>query len=264
MIEEVFARAGDFDLIHFHIDYLHFPLSRRQQTPHLTTLHGRLDGVELIPLYKRFGDMPVVSISRAQREPLPWINWQGTVYHGLPEDLYRPASEPGDYLLFLGRISREKRLDLAVEISKRAGMRLKVAAKIDAADRKYFKKIESVLDDAHVEYVGEAGEAEKQELLAKAYALLFPIDWPEPFGLVLIEAMACGTPVIAFRRGSVPEIIEHGVTGFIVDDLDGAARAVAEVARLDRNECRAHFEEHFSAARMAEDYLRIYERLLND
>jgi glycosyltransferase involved in cell wall biosynthesis len=264
MLEEVFARADDFDVIHFHIDYLHFPLSRRQQTAHLTTLHGRLDGIELIPLYKRFGDAPVVSISRAQREPLPWINWRGNVYHGLPVDLYRPGISPGDYLLFLGRISREKRLDLAVEIAKRAGMRLKVAAKIDAADRKYFKKIESVLDDARVEYVGEAGEAEKQELLANAYALLFPIDWPEPFGLVLIEAMACGTPVIAFHRGSVPEIIEHGVTGFIVDDLDGAARAVAEVARLDRKECRTHFEEHFSAARMAEDYLRIYERLLND
>lgn len=264
LLEEVFARADDFDVIHFHIDYLHFPLSRRQQTAHLTTLHGRLDRTDLIPLYKKFADVPVVSVSRAQREPLPWINWQGTVYHGLPEDLYRPASSPGDYLLFLGRISREKRLDLAVEIAKRAGMRLKVAAKIDAADRKYFAKIESVLDDAHVEYVGEAGEAEKQELLANACALLFPIDWPEPFGLVLIEAMACGTPVIAYRRGSVPEIVEQGVTGLIVDDVDGAATAVAEVGRIDRSLCRAYFEERFSAARMAEDYLRIYERLLND
>ena len=220
---------------------------------------------DLNRLYKKFGDMPVVSISRAQRQPLPWINWQGTVYHGLPSDLYRPCSESGDYLVFLGRISSEKRLDRAIEIARRSGMRLKVAAKVDAVDRKYFKKtIEPLLDDPIVECIGEVGDRGKQELLGKAYALLFPIDWPEPFGLVLIEAMACGTPVIAYPGGSVPEIVEHGVTGFIVDNLCDATRAVDQVGRLDRALCRSRFEERFSAARMAEDYLKIYERLLKD
>jgi glycosyltransferase involved in cell wall biosynthesis len=264
LLEEVFARAAEFDVLHFHVDYLHFPLSRRNHTPHLTTLHGRLDMVDLYPLYRKFGDVPVVSISRAQRQPLPWINWQGTVYHGLPADLYRPSAAHGDYLLFLGRISPEKRVDRAVEIARRSGRRLKVAAKVDAVDRKYFRKIESLLNQPHVECVGEVGESEKQELLENAYALLFPIDWPEPFGLVLIEAMACGTPVIAYRCGAVPEIVEDGVTGFIVDNLDAAVNAVEEIARLDRVLCRSRFDERFSAARMAADYLKIYERLLKD
>jgi glycosyltransferase involved in cell wall biosynthesis len=264
LLDEVLARAADFHILHFHIDYLHFPFSRRQKTRHLTTLHGRLDSTDLIPLYKKFGDVPVVSISRAQREPLPCANWQGTIYHGLPPDLYRPRTEHGDYLLFLGRVSIEKRLDRAVEIAKRSGMRLKIAAKVDAEDRKYFETIEPLLDDPIVECIGEVGDLGKQEVLANAYALLFPIDWPEPFGLVLIEAMACGTPVIAYRRGSVPEILEDGVTGFTVDNLCDATRAVAKVDRLDRALCRARFEERFSAARMAEDYLKIYERLLKD
>ncbi|MGH7793951.1 MAG: glycosyltransferase family 4 protein [Candidatus Binatia bacterium] len=265
LLEEVFTRAGDFDILHFHIDYLHFPFSRRQNTRHLTTLHGRLNMTDLIPLYRKFGDVPVVSISRAQRQPLPWLNWQGTVHHGLPADLYQLGGERGDYLVFLGRISIEKRLDRAIDIAKRSGMRLKIAAKVDAADRKYFKKtIEPLLDDPIVECIGEVGEPEKQQLLANAYALLFPIDWPEPFGLVLIEAMACGTPVIAYRCGSVPEIVEEGVTGFIVDNLCDAVQAVAEARHLDRALCRSRFEERFSAGRMVEDYLKIYDRLLKD
>jgi glycosyltransferase involved in cell wall biosynthesis len=263
LLEEVFARASDFDIIHFHIDYLHFPFSQRQNTPHVTTLHGRLDLPDLIPLHKKFNEMPVVSISDAQRLPLPWANWQGTVYHGLPMDLYQPRSEPGDYLVFLGRISVEKRFDRAVKIAKGAGMRLKCAAKIDESDRQYFEETIKPLDDRVVESVGEVGDADKQELLANAYALLFPIDWPEPFGLVLIEAMACGTPVIAYRCGSVPEIVDDGVTGFIVDDLDTAIEAVPKIRDLDRNLCRRRFEERFSAARMAQEYLAIYQRLIN-
>jgi glycosyltransferase involved in cell wall biosynthesis len=262
LLEEVFARAGDFDIIHFHIDYLHFPFSQRQNTPHVTTLHGRLDLPDLIPLHKKFSEMPLVSISDAQRLPLPWANWQGTVYHGLPMELYQPRSEPGDYLLFLGRISVEKRFDRAVEIAKRSGMRLKCAAKIEESNRQYFEETIKSLDDRVVECVGEVGDADKQELLADAYALLFPIDWPEPFGLVLIEAMACGTPVIAYRCGSVPEIVDDGATGFIVDDLDTAIQVVPKIRDLDRNLCRRRFEERFSAARMAQEYLAIYQRLI--
>jgi glycosyltransferase involved in cell wall biosynthesis len=263
LLEEVFARADDFDIIHFHIDYLHFPFSRRQNTPHVTTLHGRLDLPDLIPLHKTFSEIPLVSISNAQRIPLPWANWQGTVYHGLPTELYQPRNEPGDYLLFLGRISVEKRFDRAVEIAKRAGMRLKCAAKIEETNRQYFEETISSTDDHVVECVGEVGDTDKQELLANAYALLFPIDWPEPFGLVLIEAMACGTPVIAYRCGSVPELIDDGVTGFIVDDLDGATDAVPKIRNLDRNLCRRRFEERFSATRMAQEYLAIYQQLIN-
>jgi glycosyltransferase involved in cell wall biosynthesis len=263
LLEEVFARADDFDIIHFHIDYLHFPFSRRQNTPHVTTLHGRLDLPDLIPLHKTFSEIPLVSISNAQRLPLPWANWQGTVYHGLPMELYQPRSEPGDYLLFLGRIAVEKRFDRAVEIAKRAGMRLKCAAKIEETNRQYFEETIKSTEDRVVECVGEVGDADKQELLANAYALLFPIDWPEPFGLVLIEAMACGTPVIAYRCGSVPELIDDGVTGFIVDDLDRATDAVPKIRNLDRNLCRRRFEERFSATRMAQEYLAIYQQLIN-
>jgi glycosyltransferase involved in cell wall biosynthesis len=262
LLEEVLARAEDFDIIHFHIDYLHFPFSRRQNTAHVTTLHGRLDLPDLIPLHKTFSEIPLVSISNAQRLPLSWVNWQGTVYHGLPMELYQPHTEPGDYLLFLGRISVEKRFDRAVEIAKRAGMRLKFAAKIEDANRQYFEETIKSTDDRMVECVGEVGDAGKQELLANAYALLFPIDWPEPFGLVMIEAMACGTPVIAYRWGSVPEIIDDGVTGFIVDDLEAAVEAVPKVRDLDRSLCRRRFEERFSATRMAQDYLTIYQRLI--
>jgi glycosyltransferase involved in cell wall biosynthesis len=264
LLEEVFARADDFDIIHFHIDYLHFPFSRRQNTPHVTTLHGRLDLLDLNPLHKKFREVPLVSISNAQRQPLPWANWQGTVYHGLPTDLYASRSEPGAYLLCIGRISAEKRFDRAVEIAKRANMPLKFAAKVEDANRQYFEETIKLANGCPMEYVGEVGEGDKQELLANAYALLFPIDWPEPFGLVLIEAMACGTPVIAYRCGSVPELVDDGVTGFVVDDLGSATAAVSKIRDLDRAQCRRRFEERFSAARMAQEYLTIYERLINN
>jgi glycosyltransferase involved in cell wall biosynthesis len=262
-LEKVFARADDFDVVHFHIDYLHYPFSQRQALPHLTTLHGKLDMPDLQPLYRIFSDVPVVSISNAQRRPLPNVNWQGTVYHGLPVDLYRPCWKPSEYLVFLGRISPEKRVDRAIEIAKRCRMPLKIAAKVDQADRKYFERsIEPLLDNPWVEYIGEIGEDGKQELLANAYALLFPIDWPEPFGLVVIEAMACATPVIAYRGGSVPELVEEGVTGFIVDDVATAVEAVGKASQLDRRMCRQRFEQRFSAERMARGYLEIYERLM--
>jgi glycosyltransferase involved in cell wall biosynthesis len=263
MLEQVMQRAAEFDVIHFHVDYLHFPLSRRMHTPHVTTLHGRLDLPDLIPLYDEFAEMPVVSISDSQREPLPHANWVATIHHGLPPDAYRLHAEPGTYFAFLGRISPEKRVDRAIEIAKKLNMPIKIAAKVDRVDRGYFKaRIEPILDDPLVEYVGEIGEAEKNVFLGRARALLFPIDWPEPFGLVMIEAIACGTPVIAYRRGSVPEVIEHGVTGFIVDGENDAFAHAARVVELDRGRCRAVFEQKFSAERMARDYVKVYERLV--
>jgi glycosyltransferase involved in cell wall biosynthesis len=263
MLELVLREARRFDLIHWHVDYLHFPLSQRQSTPHVTTLHGRLDIPDLVPLYQEFKAVPVISISNAQREPLPWLNWQDTVYHGLPEALYTFRPEPGKYLAFLGRISPEKRVDRCIAIAQRLGMEIKIAAKVDPVDHEYFEAvIAPLLREPLVEYVGEIGEGEKNEFLGQAYALLFPIDWPEPFGLVMVEAMACGTPVIAYRRGSVPEIIEEGLTGFIVDDLEGAVRAAERIPTLERVRCRQRFEERFSAARMAQGYLASYQRLM--
>jgi glycosyltransferase involved in cell wall biosynthesis len=265
MVEQVFQQSNRFDVIHWHIDYLHFQVSRRQSTPHVTTLHGRLDLPDLVPLYQEFSDMPVVSISDAQRAPLPWLNWQGTVYHGLPEELYTFQPEPGRYLAFLGRIAPEKRVDRAIAIAQRLGMELKIAAKVDPVDREYFEAvIAPLLRAPRVEYIGEIGEGEKDDFLGHAAALLFPIDWPEPFGLVMAEAMACGTPVIAYRRGSVPEILEEGVTGFVVDDLDGAVRAAEHLPLVSRWRCRQQFEARFSAARMARDYLALYRRLVAD
>jgi len=263
MLEHVARRAREFDIVHFHVDYLHFPLSRRQPTPQVTTLHGRLDIPDLVPLYQEFRDMPLVSISASQREPLPWANWQATVYHGLPEDLYRFREAPGRYLAFLGRVSPEKRVDRAIEIARQVGIPLKIAAKVDRVDRDYFEGVvEPLLRDPLVEYVGEIGDGEKDEFLGHAYALLFPIDWPEPFGLVMIEAMACGTPVIAYRRGSVPEVMEEGRTGFIVTGLEDAIEAVRRVPELSRKRCREVFEERFTAARMTRDYLQVYARLI--
>lgn len=262
-IESVFRNASQFDIIHSHLDYLPFPLARRERTPVLTTVHGRLDLPDLVPLYREFSEMPVVSISDAQREPLPWLNWQGTVYHGLPVNRYTFREEPGDYLAFLGRICPEKRVDTAIEIAKCTGMNLRIAAKVDRVDREYFSEvIRPLLDHPLVEYVGEIGEGEKDEFLGNAYALLFPIDWPEPFGLVMIEAMACGTPIIARCRGSVPEIMEEGVTGFICDSVEEAVRAVEEVAHLIRKRCRHAFEKRFTVTEMAQGYLAIYERLM--
>jgi glycosyltransferase involved in cell wall biosynthesis len=262
MLDKVFKVAHCFDIIHFHIDYLHFPLSRRSGTPDVTTLHGRLDIPDLVPLYQQFPQMRVVSISDSQREPLPNANWQGTVYHGLPEDLYKFREGAGSYLAFLGRISPEKRVDRAIEIAKRTGMKLKIAAKVDKADEAYFEEqIEPLLNDPLIESIGEIGEDEKDEFLGNAYALVFPIDWPEPFGLVMTEAMACGTPVIAFPGGSVTEIIEDGVNGFICESIDDAVAAVEQVPTLSRRRCREVFEDRFSATRMAKDYVAIYERI---
>jgi glycosyltransferase involved in cell wall biosynthesis len=263
MLEHVFQRAAEFDVIHFHVDYLHFPFSCREAIPHVTTLHGRLDLPDLVPLYQQFSDMPVISISNGQREPLPWANWKATVYHGLPADLYLFRPEPGTYLAFLGRISPEKRVDHAIEIATRVGMPLKIAAKVDRVDRDYFESvIAPLLRNPLVEFVGEIGDREKDAFLGNAYALLFPIDWPEPFGLVMIEAMACGTPVIAYRGGAVPEVMEQGHTGFIVLGLENAVEAVQDVAQLNRKRCREVFERRFTATRMAHEYVQQFERLI--
>lgn len=263
MLEKVFRVAHRFDIVHFHIDYIHFPLSSRLPVTQVTTLHGRLNIPELPRLYEAFSDMPVVSISDAQRRPLPRANWQATVYHGLPPDESAFRERPGDYLAFLGRISPEKRVDRAVEIARRCGMRLRVAAKVDKADTDYYRtKIEPLFRDPLVEYIGEIGEKEKADFLGNARALLFPIDWPEPFGLVMIEAMRCGTPVVAWNCGSVPEVIDEGVTGFVVDDIDEAVSAVKRTETLDRRRCRDAFAARFSAERMADDYLAVYRRLV--
>nr|WP_314624037.1 glycosyltransferase family 4 protein [uncultured Noviherbaspirillum sp.] len=256
--------AGNFDIIHFHTDYLHFPMSRHLSIPHVTTMHGRLDLPELEPLFRHFSSVPVVSISRKQREPLPSARWIGTVYHGLPADLYAFGAGGGGYFLFLGRISPEKRLDRAVEIARRCDMPLYIAAKVDAADLAYFNVVvRPLIREPLVKYLGEVGEKEKQDLLQNAHALLFPIDWPEPFGLVMIEAFACGTPVIAYRHGSVPEVVEEGVTGCIVGSQDEAVEAAHRIDGLDRTACRAAFERRFTATHMARAYLGIYERLVS-
>lgn len=262
MLERVFQRATSFDIVHFHVEYLHFPFARARPIPHVGTLHGRLDLPELHPLFNEYRDMPLVSISRSQRTPLPALNWQAIVPHGLPPERYRFHPDRGDYLAFLGRISPEKRVDRAIDIAARAGLPLRIAAKVDRADREYFENvIEPLLDAPGVEYIGEIGDEEKSDFLGNARALLFPIDWPEPFGLVMIEAMACGTPVIAYRNGSVPEVIEHGATGFVVERREDAIAAVQGVGSLSRARCRETFERRFTVQRMARDYLHLYERL---
>lgn len=262
LLEHVFSRADEFDIIHFHVDYLHFPLSRRFATTHLTTLHGRLDLPDLVPLYREYREMPLVSISMSQREPLPWANWLATVHHGLPPDLYSFHGQPGDYLAFLGRISPEKRVDRAIEIARRAGIPIRIAAKVDRADQEYFDAIiEPMLRDPLVDFVGEIGELEKDDFLGNARALLFPIDWPEPFGLVMIEALACGTPVIAYRHGSTPEVLEHGKTGFLVRSITDAVAAVRRLSRISRDCCREAFETRFTVQRMASDYVALFESL---
>lgn len=265
MLERVFGAVEDFDVIHFHIDYLHYPVSSRAQVPVVTTLHGRLDLPDLVPLYRRFQNMPVVSISDAQREPLPWLQWEGTVYHGLSPADYTFYPDTGKYLAFLGRISPEKGLDEAIAIARRAGMPLKIAAKVDRVDRDYFNSsIRPLLDDPLIDFVGEIGFPETNRFLGNAYALLFPIQWPEPFGLVMIEAMAAGTPIIAYRRGSVPEVMEEGISGMIVQNVEQAAHAVARVSSIDRAGCRAYFEQRFSASRMCRDYVAVYEQLAGE
>lgn len=262
-LEKVAAAAHRFDVIHWHVDYFHFPMSRRLGVPQLTTLHGRLDIPDLQPIYDEFREMPVVSISNDQRLPLPQANWVGTVHHGMPADALLPRADVGDYLAFLGRISPEKRADRAIEIARRSGMQLRIAAKVDDVDREYFEReIEPLLGQSHVSFEGEIGPEEKNEFLGRARALLFPIDWAEPFGLVMIESMACGTPVIAFRAGSVPEVITDGLSGFVVDDVEGATEAVARLDEIDRAACRAEFERRFSVQRMASDYLDLYQALI--
>jgi glycosyltransferase involved in cell wall biosynthesis len=263
MLETVAQRAGEFDVIHLHCDYLGYSALRRAGTPFLATLHGRLDLPELRPLYSVFANVPVVSISDAQRVPLPQAHYIGTVQHGLPERLLLPGSGAGGYLAFLGRISPEKAPDRAIRIAALAGMKLKIAAKIDRVDQQYFKEeIEPLLAQPHVEFVGEITEAQKSEFLGDAAGLVFPIAWREPFGLAMIEAMACGTPVVAMRNGSVPEVVDEGVTGFTVSNEGEAAAAAQRLYLLDRAQIRKVFEERFTARRMAQDYVSLYRRLI--
>ncbi|MCC8395485.1 glycosyltransferase family 4 protein [Paraburkholderia sp. MMS20-SJTR3] len=261
----VIRHAGQFDLIHFHGEPLHFAWADQLPCRTLTTLHGRLLPHDHGPLFHEFARVPLVSISASQRRPVPWANWLGTVHHGLPprEFDYQPAA--GSYLLFLGRMMPEKRPDLAIEIARRSGVPLKMAAKIHPGERDYFReRIAPLLRRSTdcVDYLGEVGGAERRQLLANARALLLPIEWDEPFGMVMIEALACGTPVIAFRRGAVPELLEEGVSGLMVDNTDEAVEAVARVGRLERAACRAAFERRFTAARMTDDYLSLYQSLL--
>src|SRR3954462_8617675 len=264
MLEHVRRQADEFDVLHFHLDYFPFSLFSRQPTPFVTTLHGRLDLPELQPVFDTFSSVPVISISNAQRRPLPQARWVKTIHHGLPEKLCVPLPIKPSYFAFLGRISPEKRVDRAIRIAEACGIPLKIAAKVDRADRDYFEdEIRPMLASPNVEYIGEIGDKDKSEFLSGAIALLVPIDWPEPFGLVMIEAMACGTPVIAFNRGSVPEIIDEGVTGFIVEDETGAIGAVDRLAQLSRDRIRQVFEERFTARRMALDYLEAYRTLID-
>jgi glycosyltransferase involved in cell wall biosynthesis len=264
MIEQVYGRSHEFDLMHFHLDYFPFSLMSRQPTPFITTLHGRLDLPEHHPVFATFSSIPLVSISNAQRRPIAKANWAATVHHGLPADVLQPQAIRPSYLAFLGRISPEKGVDRAIRIARRCGMPLKIAAKVDRADQDYFDAtVRPLLSSPGVEFIGEIDDARKSEFLSGAIALLAPIDWPEPFGLVMIEAMACGAPVVAFNRGSVSEIIEDGVTGFVVEDETSAAGAVRDVGLLSRNVIRRRFEERFTARRMAEDYLHLYRKLID-
>ncbi len=264
MLDRVRQYAEDFDILHFHIDQFHFPLFRHMAHRTVTTTHGRQDLPDLKPLYIGFGDMPLVSISNAQRRPVANANFIATVYHGIPANLLKPSYRPrGDYVAFLGRISPEKRPDRAIAIARTLGIPIKIAAKVDKVDEAYFREaIAPLLDQPGVEYIGEIDERSKSEFLGQARALLFPIDWPEPFGLSMIEAMACGTPVLAFRCGSVPEIIDPGVTGLIVDTVEEAVRRLPQVLALDRHAVRRRFEERFTATRMAKNYLQVYHALL--
>jgi glycosyltransferase involved in cell wall biosynthesis len=264
MLEKLFSRAQDFDFIHFHVDYLHFIRSRHEPVPCATTLHGRLDIPDLVPLYREFRDLPLISISDSQRQPLSWVNWVGTVHHGLPADLLTLNNSGGNYLAFLGRVSPEKGLDHAIEIAVRAERPLKIAAKIDRADRYYYEEvIKPLLDHPLVEFLGEIGNADKAEFLGNAAALLFPIEWSEPFGLVMIEAMACGTPVIAYPFGSVPEVILDGVNGFLVSNVEEALAAVKQLGDFNRSECRQYFELNFTDEQMTRNYLSIYQKLVH-
>ena len=262
MLEHVYRSAADFDFLHFHLDYYPFSLFSRQSTPFVTTLHGRLDLPEHQPVFDTFSSVPVVSISNSQRRPLPQANWVRTVHHGLPAQLLVPKPVKPSYFAFLGRIAPEKGIDRAIRIAQHCGVPLKVAAKVDKVDQDYFdEQIKPLIASGNIEYIGEISDKEKSEFLSGAIVLLVPIDWPEPFGLVMIEAMACGTPVIAFNRGSAPEIVDEGVTGFVVEDINGAIGAVDRLGHLSRQKIRRRFEERFTARRMAQDYLSVYRSL---
>ena len=263
LVEQVRQRMHEFDIIHFHIDLVQYPAIVDWPVPTLTTLHGRLDLPGLDECYRAFPHLPLVSISDSQRRPLPPVNWAATIYHGLPPQMLPYRAQGGDYLVFLGRISPEKGPERAIELAVRSGHRLKIAAKIDPFDGAYWEERVRPLVEAHdgVEYIGEVNESQKADLLGGAAALLFPIDWPEPFGLVMIEAMSCGTPVLAFNRGSVPEVMADGVTGRVVSSMAEAHAALGEVLAMDRSRVRAHFDERFTASRMAEDYIEVYRRL---
>jgi glycosyltransferase involved in cell wall biosynthesis len=264
MLERVYQRSAEFDFLHFHLDYYPFSLFSRQATPFATTLHGRLDLPEHQPVFETFSAVPVVSISNSQRRPLPQANWVRTVHHGLPAQLLVPKPIKPSYFAFLGRIAPEKGIDRAIRIAQHCGVPLKVAAKVDKSDQEYYdEKIRPMMKAGNVEFIGEINDKDKSEFLSGATALLVPIDWPEPFGLVMIEAMACGTPVIAYNRGSVPEIIEEGLTGFIVEDETGAIGAVDRLGTLSREKVRRRFEERFTARRMAQDYLSVYRSLID-
>jgi glycosyltransferase involved in cell wall biosynthesis len=263
MLEQVLHEASGFDVIHFHTDFLHFPFVRRLNRPHITTLHGRLDLPHLKSIYREYTDIPTVSISRSQRTYLPEANWVATIYHGLGKNELTIGKGNGGYLAFLGRMSPEKGPDKAIQIARQAGMKIKMAAKVDPVDREYFRSvIEPLLEDDAVEFIGEVDHKGKMELLQGASALLFAIDWPEPFGLVMIEAMACGTPVVAWNRGSVPEVVDEGITGFIVHSDEEAIAAIERCKFLDRMACRARFEQRFLKERMMADYVNLYEVLI--
>jgi glycosyltransferase involved in cell wall biosynthesis len=262
MLERVCQQADDFDILHCHLDYYPFSLFSRQRTPFVTTLHGRLDLPEHQPVFSAFSDIPVISISNSQRRPLPQANWVATVHHGMPEQLLRPMPVVPSYLAFLGRIAPEKGVDRAIRIARRAGIPLRIAAKVDRADAEYFETVvRPHIVSPHVEFIGEIGDGQKSEFLSGAIAAIMAIDWPEPFGLSMIEAMACGTPVIAYNRGSVPEVVDDGLTGFIVEDETSGAVAVDRISELSRHKVRRRFEERFSARRMAKDYLAVYRGL---
>lgn len=265
LLEAVARRATEFDVIHAHIDWLHLPLLSRLGVPFLTTCHGRMDLPGFADVIRHFPDAPFVSISDNQRTPLREANWIGTIYHGLPADLFRPSFEAGSYLAFLGRLTAEKGPEAAIRIARAAKMPLRIAAKVPRGDRSYFKEqLEPQIDGEQVQLTGEVNDDAKRQFLAGAAALLFPIDWPEPFGLVMIEAMACGTPVIAFKSGSVPEVIDNGITGFVVADEAEAVEAIGRLSELDRSQVRGHFEKRFTARRMAQEYLRHYAALARD
>jgi glycosyltransferase involved in cell wall biosynthesis len=263
MLETISKQWRNFDIIHFHLEYLHFSLARTLTIPCVTTMHHRLDLSYLMPLFDEFRDAPVVAVSNAQKRALPWLNWQETVHHGLPLNNYTLTAKPGEYLLFVGKIAPDKRVDSAIEIAKKTGMPLKIAAKVDAVDQDYHKQvIKPLLHEPGIEFLGEVSEGLKNKLIGDAYALLSTTQCPEPFGIVLIEALACGTPIVALRHGMIPEIVHHGITGFICNDVQQAVSAVEKVSNISRHHCRADFEARFTSARMTQNYLRVYEKLL--